>query len=95
MLLIYCNYFANIVVVHVAVFALKQCLADKVKSVRAAAEATVGSVKAYLLRKRRNYSIIIRGVVEHKVAYFTRANAKLLQCTVNNLSYVLTRVSAH
>jgi hypothetical protein len=94
-LLIYCNYLANVIIVRVAVFALKQCLADKVESVRAAAEATVGSVKAYLLRKRRNCGVVIRGVVEYKVTYCIRADAKLLQCTVNNLSHILTRVSAH
>ena len=61
----------------------------------AAAETTVGGVEAHLLRKRYNCSVIARGVVKYKVAYCTWADAKLLQCTVNNLSHVLTRVSAH
>jgi hypothetical protein len=41
---------ARVVVVSVSVLALEEHLADKVKRVRSAADATIGSVKVHLLR---------------------------------------------
>jgi hypothetical protein len=43
------KHLANVVVVRVSVYTLKQSLTNKIKRVRAAVEALVGRVKAYLL----------------------------------------------
>jgi hypothetical protein len=61
------KHLANVVVVRVSVYALKQSLINKVKRVRAAAEALVGRVKAYLLPNRSNCAVVVGRVVEHKV----------------------------
>jgi hypothetical protein len=61
------KHLANVVVVRVSVYTLKQSLTNKVKRVRAAAEALVGRVKAYLLPNYSNCAIIVRRVVKHKV----------------------------
>jgi hypothetical protein len=59
-----------------------------------AAEATIGSDKAYLLRDPKDSSIVISSVVEHKIANSTRVNTKLLQSFANNLCNLLASISA-
>jgi hypothetical protein len=61
------KHLANVVVVRVSVYTPKQSLTNKVKRVRAAAEALVGRVKAYLLSNRSNCAVVVRRVVKHKV----------------------------
>jgi hypothetical protein len=61
------KHLANVVIVRISVYTLKQSLTNKVKRVRAAAEALVGRVKAYLLPNYSNYAVVVRRVVKHKV----------------------------
>jgi predicted oxidoreductase (fatty acid repression mutant protein) len=61
------KHLANVVVVRVSVYTLKQSLTNKVKRVRAAVEALVGRVKTYLLSNCSNRAVVIRRVVKHKV----------------------------
>jgi hypothetical protein len=67
MLLLKSKYLTNVVIIYVSVYTLKQSLTNKVKRVRAAAEALVSRVKAYLLSNYSNCAIIIRRVIKHKV----------------------------
>jgi hypothetical protein len=85
---------ARVVVVSVGVLALEEHLANKVKRIRTAADATIGSVKIYLLRKCNNSRVIIACVIKHEVANCTGVNTKLLQRLANNFSYILAIVSA-
>jgi hypothetical protein len=59
-----------------------------------AAEATMGSDEAYLLRDPKDSSVVIGSVVEHKVANSTRVDTKLLQSFDNNLCNLLTSIGA-
>jgi hypothetical protein len=61
------KHLANVVVIRVSVYALKQSLTNKVKRVRAAAEALVGRVKAYLLSNYSNRAVVVRRVIKYKV----------------------------
>jgi hypothetical protein len=61
------KHLANVVVIRVSVYAPKQSLTNKVKRVRAAAEALVGRVKAYLLPNCSNCAVVVRRVIKHKV----------------------------
>jgi hypothetical protein len=61
------KHLANVVVICVSVYAPKQSLTNKVKRVRAAAEALVGRVEAHLLPNRSNRAVVVGRVVEHKV----------------------------
>jgi hypothetical protein len=67
-----------VVVVSVSVLALEEHLANKVKCIRTAADATIGSVKIYLLRNRGNSRVVIAYVIKYKVANSTGVNTKLL-----------------
>ena len=70
-----------VVVVRLCFLALKEHLANKVKRVRTAAEATVSSVEIppWLLRNCLYYRVVITRVIKHKVINFARSDTKLLQ----------------
>jgi hypothetical protein len=85
---------ARVIVVSVSVLALEEHLANKVKRIRTAADAIIGSVKIYLLRNRSNSRVVIAYVIKHKVANSTGVNTKLLQRLANNFSYLLAAISA-
>jgi hypothetical protein len=68
----------RVVVVSVSVLALEEYLANKAKRIRTAVDATIGSVKIYLLRNCSNSKVVITYVIKHKVANSTRVNTKLL-----------------
>jgi predicted oxidoreductase (fatty acid repression mutant protein) len=67
MLLLKGKHLTNVVIVRVSTYTLKQSVTNKVKRVRAAVEALVSSVKAYLLSNYSNRAVVIRRVVKHKV----------------------------
>jgi hypothetical protein len=52
----------------------------------------VGSVKAYLLREVEGSSVVVRRVVEYKVANCTRSNTKLLKRGINNSTHILAAI---
>jgi hypothetical protein len=69
---------ARVVIVSVSVLTLEEYLANKVKRIRTAVDATIGSVKIYLLRNCSNSRVVIACVIKHKVANSTGVNTKLL-----------------
>jgi hypothetical protein len=85
---------ARVVIVSVSVLTLEEHLANKVKRIRTVADATIGSVKIYLLRNCSNSKVIIACVIKHKVANSIGVNTKLLQRLANNFSYLLATISA-
>jgi hypothetical protein len=85
---------ARVVIVSISVLTLEEYLADKIKRIRTAADATIGSVKIYLLRNRGDGGVVITYVIKYKVADCTGVNTKLLQRLANNFSYLLTTISA-
>jgi hypothetical protein len=85
---------ARVVVISISVLALEEHLANKVKRIRTAADATIGSVKIYLLRNCGDSRVVITCVIKHKVANSTGVDTKLLQRLANNFSYLLAAISA-
>ena len=85
---------ARVVVVSVSVLALEEHLANKVERIKTAANATIGSVKIYLLRNRGDGGVVIACVIKHKVANCTGVNTKLLQRLADNFSHLLATMSA-
>ena len=57
----------------------------------------IGSIKAYIYYKYRNYSVIIIGnvIIKYKIANRVRANTKLLKGTIYNISYIITKVDIY
>jgi hypothetical protein len=49
----------------------------------------VGSVKAHLLREVEDSSVVVRRVVEYKVANCTRSNTELLERGTNDSIHIL------
>jgi hypothetical protein len=84
----------RVVVVSVSVLTLEEHLANKVKRIRTAVDATIGSIKIYLLRNCSNSRVVIACVIKHKVANSIGVNTKLLQRLANNFSYLLAAISA-
>jgi hypothetical protein len=69
---------------------LKKHLANKIKCVKAAAEAIIEFVKLKLVSKKVNCSVVITCVVKYKVANFISSNTKQSQRCKDNLTYSLT-----
>jgi hypothetical protein len=69
---------------------LKKHLANKIKCVRATAEAIIKFIKLKLAGKKVNYIIVITYIVKYKVANFISSNTKQSQYCKDNLTYPLT-----
>ena len=83
----------RVVVIRVRVVAKDQHLTNKVKRVRAAAEAIIGSFKAVELPKCGGSCIVSVRVIEHKIAKVA-ANIKGFKRFSDNFGYPLTSISA-
>jgi hypothetical protein len=70
-------------------------LANKVKYVASAAEAAIRGREVVHRSEFVNSSVVIIGVIKHKVAKFTAINAKGLQDFSYSVSYRLTSVGTY
>jgi hypothetical protein len=86
---------ARVIIISVSILTLEEYLANKVKRIRTAADAIIGSVKIYLLRNCGNSRVVITCVIKYKVANSTGVNTNLLQRLANNFSYLLAAISAY
>jgi hypothetical protein len=66
---LYIKLLSNIIV-RLFVITKYNSLTNKVKCIGAAAEALVGGVKIVFKRESSNYSIVIGGVIKHKISKF-------------------------
>ena len=83
-----------VVVVRLLIAAKDNCLANKVKRVRAAAEASVSSVEVVRVGERGDCSIVVCSIVEDEVAEFITPNTVFLERLFNCISDSITSMRA-
>jgi hypothetical protein len=70
-------------------------LANQVKSVRTATEPTIRCSEAYFVGNYSYRSVVVIGVVKHKVPNRERRYPKVLKHRKDDLSYPITSISAY
>ena len=86
---------ARVVVVGVSILAPKEHLANRVERIGTAAEATIGCVETHNLRYCEDSRVVVRRVIEYKVANIKQVNTKLSERLANNFSYLFAAVGAY